>query len=202
MNFKKNMDNVQTALYGRARRIELAEKIAYVVVGIVAIALVFIIVNTHKDYVDRNVKFSLLREYLEERGFQCEMLYMNGGSCSRKSENNEYSFIRLDSGFEYIVKSAGYLVDIRWAQDEKGDFITLKTTSSALSGYKNNFYNCSYKDSIINEVDKCLDNNNKELDSNTYISIINQAMYDLNGYISNSGYHKKALIEDHQWIKK
>ena len=202
MNFKKNIDNAQTALYGRARRIELAEKIAYVVVGIVAIALVFIIVNTHKEHVDNNVNFSMLRDYLEGREFRCEMIQMNGGSCVKKSENNEYTFIRFDSGFEYIVKSDGYSVDIRWGNDEKGDFITLKTTASALAGYKNNFYNCSYKDNILNEIDKCIDVNEKELDSKTYISVINSSMYDLNAYISHSGYRKDVLLENHEWSKK
>ncbi len=202
MNFKKNIDQAQTALYGRARRIELAEKIAYVIVGIVAVVLVFVIVNTHKEHVDKNVNFSLLRTYMEERGFHCEMIQMSGGSCSKKSTNNEYNFIRLDSGFEYLVKSSGYLLDIRWSTDSKGDFITLKTTSDALNGYRNNTYTCTYKENILKEVDKCIDSDDKELDSQTYISVINKSMYELNGFISNSGYNKEALLKDHEWLKK
>lgn len=201
-NLRKNIDNAQTSLYGRARRIELAEKIAYVIVGIVAVALVFIIVGSHKEHVDKNVNFSLLREYLEGRGFRCEMLQINGGSCSKKSASNEYSFVRLEDGFEYIVKSSGYLLDIRWATDDKGSFITMKTTSSALNGYRNNLYTCSYKKTILDEVDKCIDETEKELDSQTYISVINSSIYDLNTYILNSGYRKDSLLEDHEWVKK
>ena len=202
MNFKKNMDSAQTALFGRARRIELAEKIAYLIVGIVAISLVFFIVNTHRDHTEKNVNFSVLREYMEGRGFHCEMLQMSGGSCQKKNDNNEYNFTRLETGFEYVVKSSGYLLDIRWAADGKGDYITFKTTASALNGYRNNNYSCTYKDNIMNEIDKCIDENKNELDLQSYISVINKSMYDLNAFISNSGYDKEHLLEAHEWVKK
>jgi hypothetical protein len=101
-----------------------------------------------------------------------------------------------------LVKSSGYLLDIRWSTDSKGDFITLKTTSDALNGYRNNTYTCTYKENILKEVDKCIDSDDKELDSQTYISVINKSMYELNGFISSSGYNKEALLKDHEWLKK
>ena len=139
---------------------------------------------------------------MEKQGFRCEMLQMAGGNCQKKSSNNSYTFTRLETGFEYIVKSSGYLLDIRWSDDSKGDYITFKTTAEAINGYRNNFYTCSYKENIVKEIDKCVDENENELDLPAYTSIINRSMYDLDLYITNSGYNKKKLLEDHEWSKK
>ena len=53
--------NKVSVFYGRARRIELYEKIAYVVAGLVAAIIVVFIVSKQSTNQDNNVDFALLR---------------------------------------------------------------------------------------------------------------------------------------------
>jgi hypothetical protein len=138
---------------------------------------------------------------MEARGFGCEMVYKNGGACTSRSEAGLTSFIRYDDGFEYIVKSDGFLLDLIYSKS-KGDTIKLTTTAYALEGYRNMKYTCHYKDSIIGEFDYCVDEKENRLDSPAYIGLVKKAMYDLDNILSNSGYKKDKLIENNEWVKK
>jgi len=200
---KESVNNIvgTNVMYGRARRIEFVERVTYVVIAIIAVILVFVIVGKNSSYNDKNVNFNLLRTYLEDRGFRCEMLYRPGGTCSLTSEVGLTTFTRYESGFEYIVKSEGYFLNIRYSTD-KGDYITFKTTAYALAGYRNKTYTCYYKDDILSELDYCETDDKTRLDSNAYNGIVEKAMYDLSNMIDNSGYRRDRLIEDHEWIKK
>ncbi len=206
MRFKMRKEKVTNlvgtnALYGRARRIEFVERATYIIVGIISVILVFIIVGKKSTYEESNVNFSYLREYLEARGYVCEVIYRSGGSCTSNSKAVTSSFIRYDDGFQFITKSDGYFLDITY-MESKGDYIKLKTTPRALQGYVNNEYTCTFKDNILNEVEECKDKDGKELDSATYIGVINKAMYDLYNIVDNSGYSKDKLIQNHEWVKK
>lgn len=196
----KNSTKVSN-LYGRARRIEFAEKVAYVVVGIIAVILVVVIISNQKENVDDNVNFAYLRRYMESRGFTCEMIHRVGGQCILRNETSTYSFIRYDDGFEYIIATKSYTFDAKHKLSEP-EKLTLKTTSEAFAGYRNKSYTCTYKGSIIGELDKCIDENDKELDLNSYKGVVEKAMSELKDIIDSSGYDKKAIISDYQWIKK
>lgn len=188
-------------LYGRARRIEFAERIAYIVVGIIAIILVIFLVSKQQANVDRNVNFTYLREYMEAKGFNCEMLQKSGGQCTLNNEVSLYNFIRYENGFEYIVKTKSYALSIKHVLTEE-DKITFRTSSEAFSGYKNKKYVCSYKDNVIKELSSCFSEDGEELDVASYVGVIKQAMSDLNNIIDSSGYDKNELMEAYQWRKK
>ena len=190
------------ALYGRARRIEFVERATYLVVGIISVILVFVIVGKTSSYNETNINFSYLREYLEARGFSCELIYKNGGVCTSNNPNGtSASFIRYDDGFQLIQKSDGYFLEISYTES-KGDYIKLKTTAYALQGYLNNNYTCYYKSEPLDGVDYCEDSKGVKLDSNAYLGIIDKALYDLNNAINNSGYSKDKLLKNHEWKKK
>ena len=106
---KKKIDTsvAATALYGRARRIELAEKSVYVFVTIISIILVFVIVGKQNNNVEVNSEFADLRKYLEDSGYRCESIHRAGGICTINHEKNHFSFIIYDTGFEYIARSDG-----------------------------------------------------------------------------------------------
>lgn len=200
-NFSKQKSTGSNAFYGRARRIEFVERATYIIVGIISVILVFVVVGKKTVYQESNVNFSYLREYLEARGYICEVIYRSGGSCTSNSKAVTSSFIRYDEGFQFITKSDGYFLEITY-MESKGDYIKLKTTSHALQGYVNKEYTCTFKDNILNELDECKDKDGGKLDSATYIGVINKAMYDLYNIVENSGYSRDKLLKNHEWVKK
>jgi len=199
---KETINNVvgTNALYGRARRIEFVERATYIIVGIISVILVFVIVGKKNNLDEKNVNFSYLRQYMETRGYSCEMIYRNGGTCTSYSEAVSSSFMRFDDGFQFVTKGEGYFLDITYS-DSRGDYIKLKTTPYALQGYVNKEYKCVYKDDIFNEVDYCEEANGTKLDSGTYLGVVNKAMFDLRNMMANSGYSKDKLIKNHEWKK-
>ena len=172
------MDNKTIRFYGRARRIAFVEKIVYFVIGVIAITVVILIISLQRDPVDDNVNFDYLRKALENSGYNCEMIHKSGGQCVLKSDNSTSNFIRYNNGFVLLFKH------VSSSEDE----ITFKTSASAIAGYKNNNYVCHTKDNILGELEKCVDMEENELDSNSYISIIQLALKDLNNFIDASGY--------------
>ena len=200
---KESVNNLvgTKALYGRARRIEFIERATYIILGIISVIIVFVVVGKKSVNKETNVNFSDLRLYLEARGYTCELLYRPGGTCTSFSSAVNSSFIRYDDGFQFISKSDGYFLEIT-NLDSKGDYIKLKTTPYALQGYVNNEYNCIFKNSVLDELDYCEDSLGNKLDSETYIGVVEKAMYDVNNMILNSGYSKDKLIKSHEWVKK
>lgn len=190
-----------SVFYGRARRIELAEKIAYIVVGIVAVVLVIFLVFKQTSNTNKNIDFSYLRDYFLQRGYSCEMIHQSGGQCTLTKENIMYKFIRYDNGFEYFEKTDSYLLNIKHVLDEENK-IVFKTTSEAFVGFKNEEYTCEYKVNVINELGTCRNNKNETLNQNSYLGVIEKAMNELNNIIDSSGYYKVNILEDYQWIKK
>lgn len=186
-------------LYGRARRIELVEKIAYFVVGIVAVILVVFLVTKQTANHESNVNFSYLREYLEDRGYICDRLQLSGGQCIMTNENSTYMFVRRDSGFEYNINTSSYILNIKHYLNGE-DEISFKTYSDAFVGYRNRNYICSYKGTIIGGLDKCEDEDTGEiLDLESYKGIITKAMQDVNNILDSSGYDKEELLENYIW---
>lgn len=188
-------------LYGRARRIELVERIAYIVVGIIAVVLVVLLVSKTTEKTDDNVNFAYLRNYLEAKGFSCELLHRSGGQCNLRGKNVSYIFIRYDDGFEYIVRTKSYNFHLKHILSDE-DKITFRTTSDAFSGYRNKNYTCSFKDNILNGIDKCVDEDDEVLDLEAYTGTIEQIIYDVNNIIDSSGYDKNRLISNNVWEKK
>ncbi|MDE5888633.1 MAG: hypothetical protein K2H20_01290 [Bacilli bacterium] len=188
-------------LYGRARRIELVEKIVYTVVGIIAIALVITLVSKQVENTDDNVNFAYLRRYMEAKGFSCELIHRAGGQCVLSNENSMYSFIRYEDGFEYIIRTQGYTLSIRHKLSEENR-IELRTTSEAISGYRNKQYRCSYDESVIGELGTCIDQDENELDLKSYLGLIQQSIVELNRIVDVSGYDKDKLINNYVWEKK
>ncbi len=190
----------QNILFGRARRIEFVEKTAYIIIAIISVILVFVIVGRNSTINDKNVNFAYLRKYLEDRGFSCELIYQPGGTCSRTKEAGQTSFVRQEDGLEYYEKTDGYLLTIMFTKS-KGNYMTLKTTAYALSGYRNKTYTCYYKDNVFGEFDYCEDSAKQRLDSKTYNGIVEKAMYDLNNIMIASGYRKDKMLESYEWEK-
>lgn len=195
-------------LYGRARRIAFVEKVVYWIVGIIAIFLIAFIILNRNEEVDDNVNFAYLREYLEANGYRCEMIHRVGGQCIKsgvyESENLKfsynYNFIRYDDGFEYIHNTRGFILDIRH-KSQNDSRISFKTTNNAFAGYKNQTYTCSYTDYVINKIEECTNEAGEKLDVDSYLSVIEQAIYEINNILDSSGYDKEKLIKDFVWEK-
>lgn len=194
------MNSKGNRIYGRAQRIEFFEKVAYVVIAILAIILIFVIIKNQKKPVDDNIDFAYLRSYLEANGYACDMIHQNGGSCFLRSDSSTSTFIRYESGFEFVINTDAYTLDIKHIEQEK-DF-TFYTTTNALAGYKSRNFICNTKGTVIDEFDKCVDEDGKVLDSNAYIGVIERAIKDINNFIDSSGYDKEILIKENKWKKK
>lgn len=196
-----NSNNNSVRFYGRARRIEIVEKIFYVIIGIIAVGVVILIVSLQREPVDDNINFAYLRNALENSGYVCEMIHISGGSCTLKNATGVSLFTRYNDGFEFINNTDGYVLTFKHLSSIE-DSITFDTTSSAITGYKNKKYICHTKDNILGELEECINTEDNELDSNIYISIIQLALKDLNNFIDASGYDKNVLLYEYKWIKK
>ena len=197
MNDKEN--KVVSNFYGRARRLALAEKIIYTSVAIFTVVLVIFLIGKTVTPEDQNVNFAFLRDYWENKGFGCSAIQRDGGTCSYKTEGTDYLFVRLDEGFKYTVRTNSYVLNIVFTSSEES--VTIETNANALAGYKDKLYLCSF-DSIVGEVKECVDSNQKKLDANSYIGVVNKAMFDLNKMVEASGYSSASLLNEHKWEKK
>lgn len=193
--------NKVSVFYGRARRIELVEKIAYIVVGLIAVILVVVLVTSKEDVGEGNVNFSYMKQYFYDRGFNCDTIHKSGGRCTKDTGTTLYSFVRNDDGFEYLVKTSSYVLEIKHSL-LNGDWMLFSTTSEAFSGYKNKKYTCEINDNVLNEFGACLTSDREVLNLNSYRGVIEIAQKDIENIIEASGYYRKSLIEDYQWEKK
>ena len=196
----KNSTKVSN-LYGRARRIEFVEKIVYTVVGIIAIILVITLVSRQVENTDDNVNYAYLKRYMEAKGYSCELLHRAGGQCVLRNDTSMYSFIRFEDGFEYVINTQAYILSIRHKLSEENR-IELRTTSEAISGYRNKNYKCSYDENVLGELGTCIDQDENELNLNSYIGLIKQAIIELNRMVDVSGYDKDKLLNNYVWEKK
>ncbi|MGN1371933.1 MAG: hypothetical protein ACI4XM_06650 [Candidatus Coprovivens sp.] len=194
-------NNKVSVFYGRARRLELYEKIIYVLVAIVAVVLIFVLVTSQSSNTESNVNYAYLKQYLYERGFVCDMIHKSGGKCRKENNGTSYVFTRYDDGFEYLVKTDSYFLIMSHSL-QKENSISFSTTSEAFAGYKNKEYNCELGDNVLDTFGECKTKNGEVLNLNSYRGVIEQAQKDVNNMIDSSGYYKKNLMEDYQWIKK
>ena len=194
-------NNKVSVFYGRARRLELYEKIIYVLVAIVAVVLIFVLVTSQSSNTESNVNYAYLKQYLYERGFVCDMIHKSGGKCRKENNGTSYVFTRYDDGFEYLVKTDSYFLIMSHSL-QKENYISFSTTSEAFAGYKNKEYNCELGDSVLDTFGECKTKTGEVLNLNSYRGVIEQAQKDVNNMIDSSGYYKKNLMEDYQWIKK
>lgn len=190
-----------SVFYGRARRIEFAEKVAYIVTAIIALIVVVVIVTKQSDSGEANVNFSYLRQYFTDRGYNCEMIHRAGGRCVFDNGITIYSFVRNEDGFEYLVRTNSYLLEMTHSLDDE-NAIVFKTTSEAFAGYKNKSYTCEFKDNVLGELGVCQTLEGEQLNLRSYIGVIEHAQNDLNLIIDSSGYYKTNLLQDYQWVKK
>lgn len=193
--------NKVSVFYGRARRIELYEKLAYIAAAVLAIIIIVVLVSNQSTETDRNVKFSYLRDYLQGRGYSCELLHQKNGGCTKRTDNTLYNFVRYEDGFMYTVKTDSYLMQIVHSL-EKSNSITFSTTSEAFFGYKNKKYFCEFEGNVLGTLGDCLTKDGNVLNLNSYRGIIEQAQYDVDNMIEASGYYRKSLLEDYVWSKK
>lgn len=193
--------NKVSVFYGRARRLELYEKLAYIVVGVVAAVLVFFLVTSQSSTGESNINYAYLKQYMYDRGFSCELIHKSGGKCRKENNGVSYIFTRYDDGFEYLVKTDSYLLIINHTL-QKDNYITFSTTSSAFPGYKNKNYECKIGETVLDTFGECKTKEGDLLDLDSYHGVIEQAQNEVNNIIESSGYYKKNLMEDYQWIKK
>lgn len=196
-----NNSNKVSVFYGRARRLELYEKIAYIIVGVVSVILVVVIVTSQSDNSERNVNYAYLKQYFYDRGFSCDLVHKSGGKCRKDTPSTSYVFTRYDDGFEYHISTESYSLLISHTL-QKEQTITFSTTSEAFAGYKNKEYKCKIKDSVLDEHGDCETKEGEVLNLNSYLGLIEQAQNEINKVIESSGYYKRDLIEDYQWVKK
>ncbi len=189
-------------MYGRARRLELIKKITIIVVAVIGVLITARIVIGFLLKKETNVEYYQLKKYLTNKGFACESLITSGGACKYNSDNVTERFIRYDNGFDYLYNNKSYVIEVYHVNGE--DKILFNTGENAFANYKNLKYSCTYKESILNEIDKCtlLDDEDVVLDNEAYIGVINQKIYDLNLIIKSSKYDINDLLNNYKWNKK
>lgn len=189
-------------MYGRARRIELVKKIVITIVALIGVILIarFVIGLLLKK--ENNVAFAELKRYLSGKGYACESLKNSGAACKIRSDTVTERFIRYDKGFDYLYNNGSYIVEIYHLDGESK--ILFNTGDASFADYKNLRYICSFKENILNELDKCVleDDPDEKLDNEAYIGIINKKIYEVNMIIEASKYNKKDLLENYQWNRK
>ena len=196
-----NKSNKVSVFYGRARRIELYEKMAYVAVGIIAAIVVVFIVTKQATNDDENVDFARLRTYMANRGFSCEMVHKPNGFCSKSNVTPSYPFTRYDDGFMYRVKTKSYTLEMVHSMKKENE-IVFTTTSEAFYGYKNKTYSCSFNVSVLGDIRICKTVDDEILNLSSYKGVIEQAQMDVSNILESSGYYKDILLKDYKWQKK
>lgn len=187
-------------MYGRARRLEAMKKFLLAISIVVVIFLSFIIFYSIFNKKDDNVEFAYLAKYLRSKGFSCELLKYSGSTCNLKGENRNEAFIRYDEGFNYLIRTDSYSIDLYHVDGEER--ITFKTTNLALSEYRGKKYICEY-DNIIGTLEKCvLEGGTDKLDMQVYVGSIESAMNELSMILKSSGYDIDVLLNDYKWQKK
>ena len=188
-------------MYGRARRLKLINKIVIVFLVLIVVFIVVRLILNIIPKQDDNIDFAYMRNYMISRGFSCEILRASGSACKYNNGDISERFSRFDNGFEYIYNNKKYAINIYHVGGVER--ITFNTGEGAFTGYKNLDYDCSYKENILNELDKCLlkSDPNIELDNEAYIAVLNKTIKEVNKIIESSKYNKKVLLEEYRWEK-
>ncbi len=187
-------------MYGRARRIK-ALKILGIAVGVLIVAsiIVTIILNViaKRNAVDN---FQTLKRYMEQKGYDCELIEHPGEACKYNKEGVLARFVRYADGFSYNVNTDAYYLEIKHTKEDNR--FVFRTTDEALKGYKNRIYKCYYEDSIIGTLKECKDEDDRILDAVVYRGKVEEFMNELSLIIKGSGYDENKLINDYQWVDK
>lgn len=187
-------------MYGRARRLEAMKRFLLVISIIVVIIVSFVIFYSIFNKKDDNVEYAYLSTYLRAKGFSCELLKYSGATCKLKGDKRTEYFIRYDEGFNYMIMTDSYSIDLYHVDEEEK--ITFDTTGLALSGYKDKKYICKY-DNVIGQLEDCiLEDGTEKLDIGVYIGSIESAMNELGMILKSSGYNVDVLLKEYKWQKK
>jgi hypothetical protein len=189
-------------MIGRARRLKLIKIIGIAIIGVVGAFLLGRAIISILIVKDDNVEYAYLKKYLKGKGFVCESLKASGGTCKNRTEGVYELFVRYDNGFDYIYNNDKYSIHLYHAGGKEKFAFT--TGDDAFKGYKNLKYKCSYKESIVNELDKCVleEDDTVALDNKAYIGIINNTMFEVRKILAASGYDVDTLIDKYEWKKK
>lgn len=188
-------------MYGRKRRISFAISVVVVLVCIITGYLVISKVLEDAIVVDNNQNYAFLKHYFKSKGYTCEIIERNGGRCYIETDTRYMGFSRYEDGFLYVVRTPGYVLDIRH-QRSVGKEITFRTTNEALQGYENMSYICTTKGSVIDDLIECKTEKGILLDLNTYIGVIEAAIKETRNAINASGYEVEVLLNEYIWEKK
>ncbi len=186
-------------MYGRARRIK-ALKILGIAVGVLVVAsiIVTIILNViaKRNAVDN---FQTLKRYMEQKGYDCELIEHPGEACKYNKEGVLARFVRYADGFSYNVNTDAYYLEIKYTKEEKK--FVFRTTDEALKGYRNRIYKCTYEGGVMGTFKECKDDDDRVLDSVAYQGEIESFMNDLGLILKSSGYNIDKLLNDYEWVE-
>lgn len=190
-------------IYGRANRLNLLKKIIIsVVLVILVVVFVIVLINSRNKNKNENINYAYLKRYFNAKGFFCEPLENNASSCELVNDNIKCIFTRYGDGFKYTEHTESYFLDIQYIKSGN-TFVKFDTTSKAIKGYTGKTYICKNSfDNILSPVEKCLTDDNEELDLKVYLGVVNNAINTLDEAIDASGYDKDVLLEKYVWQKK
>lgn len=199
-------DKRVSVFYGRARRIELLDKILLVAISVLVIVLVGFLVFKQSSGKIPNVNFSYMKRYFYDRGYTCDLIQKSGGKCRKDNENITYVFTRNDDGFGYLVRTSSFVLTMNHSLKAKS-YITFKTSSDAFSGYRNKEYVCELKRdrnnkemTVLDEIGDCVTEDKEVLNLNSYIGVIESAQREVERIIKASGYNRTELLENYRWV--
>ena len=187
---------------GRAKRIEMAKKSAVVLVCIIVIIVSVKYATREEVHYDYNSHYDFLASYFTMEGYICEDLTSSGARCSKNMQNGSSEFVRYDDGFTFGDRGESYVISIIYEGGTASrNGITLRTNNSALLGYRMKDYTCTTKDTILSEIDKCVDQDGVVLDAGTYLGLIEKDILLLDNAIRRSGYNYQVLINEFKWVR-
>lgn len=187
-------------MYGRKRRISFAIGVVVALVCIITGYLLISKLLENTVYVDPNQNYEYLKNYFRMKGFTCEILEKSGGRCYLENETKYIGFTRYEDGFSYIVRTSGYVLDIKHQESMKTE-ITFRTTNKALQGYENMSYTCKTKGTVIDELVECKTSSGTILNLNSYLGVIESAISDTKSALTASGYNVDTLLHEYKWEK-
>ena len=201
-----NKENVKVMLYGRARRIQLVKKIGLIVVLLIVLVILILFLFQKHEEKNMNKNFNMLRTYFLNKGYMCEMIEKDGGICrsrlvdpeTKEQSHVQYIFTRYDEGFNYLVKSSSYSIEIRHIVNTYNDII-LETTDKALDADRNKKFICQTDNSIVGNLVNCETAEGQKVKNDVYLGAVEMAISNLNNIINSSGYKRDKIINDYVW---
>ena len=145
-------------------------------------------------------QYSVLSSYLTANGYTCASLLTPGAKCKKEAAINSYEFFRFDDGLQYISTSKNYKVNIVIRQGSSE--YSIQTYDGAFDGYQKKKYFCeTINDVPLGQIEKCLTEDIEVLDNDVYLTVVRNAINEVDTILEHSGFDGTRVITLFKWEK-